>query len=180
MPRLSRSTARLGAMFWRGWCAAECVAGSWIHIGVRAGLGKHGLAVGFLRRSGVQERSIQPWVPVSGEQATAADLFETFVHRSGRGTLSPRLVNDLERDAEEFGAGGLPESLYKAELARLVERHGGGTADADALLHLGQGECVPPETPAPSGRRTPERAARVAVFLRQECQPHHPVDVAGG
>ena len=133
---------------------------------------KHALAVGFLRRSGVREHSIQPWVPAAmGGQATAAELFGVFAESPQR-RLSPRLVADLERDADELADPDLPESFYRAELARLVERHGGSRTDAEALLRLGLQERAwePAAGERQPGSRRPVAAARVAVFIRQECR----------
>ncbi|QSB16749.1 hypothetical protein JQS43_10980 [Natronosporangium hydrolyticum] len=134
---------------------------------------KHALAVGFLRRSGARESTIQPWVPapelapVYSTGDTAADLLRVFADETGR-RISPRLLSDLTRDAEEFADQHLPEELYEAELARLVVRHGGTLADGKNLASLGYLERAGRPTSG-DGRRTPERAARVAVFLRQEC-----------
>ncbi len=137
---------------------------------------KHALAVGFLRRSGVREQSIQPWQPldegaVESAGQTAAESFDLFTGRVDRRSLSPRLVTELERDADELAGGGLPEPLYLAELARLVGRHGGSRGDAVALARLGLHERSP-AGPEAGGwmRRPPIAAARVAVFIRQECR----------
>ncbi|RKN33835.1 Cas10/Cmr2 second palm domain-containing protein [Micromonospora musae] len=137
---------------------------------------KHALAVGFLRRSGARESTIQPWVPAPElatalpAGGTAADLLAVFAAEPQRRRLSPRLLGELTRDADEFADRHLPEDLYEAELTRLVVRHGGAPADAKALACLGYLERA--GRPARGdGRRTPERAARVAVFLRQECRP---------
>jgi hypothetical protein len=145
--------------------------------------GKHGLAVGYLRRSGVTAVSIQPWAGQEGE--SSASRFGLFA-REHEPRLSPGLVADLERDAGELGqlaqvsreTSGPKSGLYKAELARLVRRHagtgnGGERAAvariAEALDWLGQHEHVPSlADPARSGG--PEAAARVGVFLRQEAR----------
>lgn len=135
---------------------------------------KHALAVGFLRRSGARESTIQPWspppesLPTRPPGDTAANLRGVFALESGR-RLSPRLLGELTRDAEELADQQLPEALYEAELTRLVVRHGGTPADGKTLACLGYLERA--GRPRGDGRRTPERAARVAVFLRQECQP---------
>lgn len=124
--------------------------------------GKHGLAVGYLRRSGVRESSVQRWFGPNGQSAAA--MFSVF-GREAAHPLSPRLVADLERDAAELG--GLyrrDQGLHRAELTRLVRRHLGGepagraeaaSEVATALLELGT-----------DGRA--ESAARVGVFLRQQ------------
>jgi hypothetical protein len=61
--------------------------------------GKHALAVGYLRRSGVSAVSIQPWDARGGSSAALFGLFA----REREPRLSPRLVADLERDAGELG-----------------------------------------------------------------------------
>jgi hypothetical protein len=75
----------------------------------------------------------------------------------------------LERDGQELSGLGYP--MYRAELARLVARHGGGPGDAARLARLGINEKA--DHRAGDGRvLVPVRAARVAVFLRQECAGH--------
>jgi CRISPR-associated protein Cmr2 len=136
--------------------------------------GKNGLAVGFLRRSGVRQVSVQPWRPRREDsheigEESAANLFEVFATHTGRRGLSPRLVTELERDGQELAGLGYP--MYRAELARLVARHGGGPGDAARLARLGINEKA--DHRAGDGRvLVPVRAARVAVFLRQECAGH--------
>lgn len=142
---------------------------------------KHALAVGFLRRSGVREHSIQPWLPgLPGDDAaderTAARSFGIFARPASHDSepaprpLSPRLVTELERDAEELACPGLPDDLYRAELARLVERHGGTAEDANALVRLGMSERTTAAEEGEAAGRRPAAAARVAVFIRQECR----------
>jgi hypothetical protein len=76
-------------------------------------------------------------------------------------------VPALERDAAELaGIAKLSPELYRAELARIVDRHGGSGAEADKLARLGLRECGPPDS---IGGPVPVRAAKVALFLRQEC-----------
>jgi CRISPR-associated protein Cmr2 len=131
--------------------------------------GKHALAVAYLRRSGAREHSIQPWPPDDGQRVngqSAATMFGGFA-REAASPLSPRLVADLERDAAELAAlSRRDETLYRAEITRLVQRHLGGEPTgragaarevAAALLELGRG-----------GRLA--GAARVGVFLRQEAR----------
>ncbi len=149
---------------------------------------KHVLGVGYLRHSGVRESALQPWAPsgastggpasVGGPDAdfglflapAAASGGEERERRPGgeqqlARRLSLRLVAVLARDAAELSA--LPQDLYEAEVSRLVYRHGGTADDARALLRLGREELGP----GPGGaRRRPVAAARVAAFLRQECQ----------
>ncbi|GAA0405443.1 type III-B CRISPR-associated protein Cas10/Cmr2 [Micromonospora gifhornensis] len=137
---------------------------------------KHALAVGFLRRSGTRESTIQPWTPAPevattlAPGGTAADLLSVFTASTTGRLLSPRILTELTRDAAEFADQQLPQELYEAELARLVARHGGTPSDGRTLACLGYLERAG-RPPHGDGRRTPERAARVAVFLRQECRP---------
>ncbi len=135
--------------------------------------GKHALAVGYLRRSGVAAQSIQPWADRDGN--SSADRFGLFA-REREPRLSPRLVADLERDAGELASLAevsqrIRRPLYTAELARLVRRHAGPDAGshreaidriAGALDWLGLHEHA--ESPGP------QAAARVGVFLRQEAR----------
>lgn len=125
---------------------------------------KHALAVGYLRRSGVRESSIQPWSGASGQSSAA--IFRVFGPEAAH-PLSPRLVTDLERDATELaGLYRRDQALYRAELTRLVQRHLGGektgraeaaSEAATALLALGTGRSL-------------AGVARVGVFLRQEAR----------
>src|ERR1039457_1695511 len=131
--------------------------------------GKHGLAVGYLRRSGVRAVSIQPWADREGN--SSAHLFGLFA-REREPRLSPRLVADLERDAAELAdlsevSQRLHRPLYTAELARLVRRHAGAGAAqhrdaisrvAGALDWLGRHEHA--RSPVnPDGPAGPEVAA---------------------
>ena len=85
--------------------------------------GKHGLAVGYLRRSGASAVSIQPWPgPENQDSAGLPGIFA----RGKEGRLAPRLAADLLRDADELaGLARASERLYLAELGRLVRRHTG-------------------------------------------------------
>lgn len=143
--------------------------------------GKHGLAVGYLRRSGAAAVSVQPWAGEDG--SSSASRFELFA-RDHEPRLSPGLVADLMRDEGELFAlaresrqlSGAKAGLYRAELARLIRRHadaGGGreavTRIAAALDWLGRHEHA--DSPADPGRPGgPELAAQVGVFLRQEAR----------
>jgi CRISPR-associated protein Cmr2 len=140
--------------------------------------GKHGLAVGYLRRSGVSDVSIQPWSGYA--KRNSAELFGLF-RRDAEHRLSPRLVADLDRDVAELSSlVGVPGGIYQQEIARLVRRHINGTRDghgldaavkgiAEALVHLGEHERSPEEPGAKAAVR-PQAAARVGVFLRQEAR----------
>lgn len=164
--------------------------------------GKHALAIGYLRRSGVSEVSIQPWPGPDGDSTAA--LFGLFA-KDAEHMLSPRLAADLERDAdalEELRVASERQNrreLYVGELARLVRRHmstrsghpgrsgdrpgeqpeppKGAALDAArrmamALDWLGRHECAPAETPGEVPG--PYVAARVGVFLRQEAAARGP------
>jgi hypothetical protein len=169
--------------------------------------GKHALAVGYLRRSGVSEVSIQPWPGPDG--ASTAALFGLFA-KDAEYRLSPRLAADLERDADALDELRVASErdnrreLYVGELARLVRRHmstpsdrpdrgGGESADqpkasnraawdaakrtAVALDWLGRHERAPGETPGEVPG--PYVAARVGVFLRQEAAAPRAGDAPG-
>lgn len=133
--------------------------------------GKHALAVGYLRRSGVADCSVQPWSGSDGKSAAA--MFAVF-GRDAAHPLSPRLVTDLARDATELtGLYAREQALHRSELTRLVRRHlGGDTAGHEtaasevttALLALGAGRGVV------GGPGDSASAARVGVFLRQEAR----------
>jgi len=140
--------------------------------------GKHGLAVGYLRRSGVADVSIQPWSGYAGR--SSAELFGLF-RRDAEHRLSPRLLADLDRDSAELSSlVGVPGGIYQQEIARLVRRHITGAGDgrapdtavkgiAEALVHLGERERSPRE-PGLKVAVRPQAAARVGVFLRQEAR----------
>jgi CRISPR-associated protein Cmr2 len=161
--------------------------------------GKHALTVGYLRRSGASEFSIQPWAVSAGSGApeglaasSSADLLGLFA-ADRVNPLSPRLVADLERDAGELSRlFERDRAVYRAELARLVGRHirkaahpaadgsrpaaqararlrAAASEAADALWWLGQKEYAPRDPTTPAGPR-PARAARIGVFLRQEAR----------
>jgi CRISPR-associated protein Cmr2 len=126
--------------------------------------GKDGLAIGYLRRSGSTEMSVQPWAvdPVGALQIFTRDADHV---------LSPRLVADLVADADGLAELDTMPGVQRAELRRLVGRHlDRGVPPqrvlevADALALLGQEERAPD---AP-GRCVP--GARVGVFLRQEAR----------
>jgi CRISPR-associated protein Cmr2 len=141
---------------------------------------KHALAVGYIRRSGVSEASIQQWTADGGQ---AADLFAVFA-ADAEHRLSPRLLADLERDKEELAAlSAAHADVFRAELARLVRRHTLGAKGgiltaaaaqasavkaANALDWLGSREQAGTSRPDDVARL--EIAARVGVFLRQEAR----------
>ena len=93
--------------------------------------------------------------------------------------LSPRLVADLDRDADELARlSVVSDRLYRAELTRLVHRHSGdrdraarsrAAEIAGALADLGASEAAGEPGERAGGSR-PQHAARVGVFLRQEAR----------
>lgn len=137
--------------------------------------GKHGLAVGYLRRSGVSEASVQPWAGPGG--GSAADLFGIFTATGHLGRLSPRLVADLDRDSSELERlSSCAPGLYRAELTRLIRRHTDAgpheaqeSAAAAALEWLGKNEAAARSQDGDRAAR-PQIAGRVGVFLRQEAR----------
>jgi len=155
--------------------------------------GKHGLAIGFARRSGPAFRIVLPWA----EHTTVRALLDALAPRGqAHGSpapsrpVSPRLVFTLERDAGALDAllgdgAGRPShrTLVQQELRRLVARHSGPDArstDPDVralagfLYETGRTPGPRPSPDAgPSGPRRgfdPVPAARVAHFLRQEAR----------
>ncbi|GAA3820696.1 Cas10/Cmr2 second palm domain-containing protein [Streptomyces chiangmaiensis] len=134
---------------------------------------KNGLAVGYVRRSGVREQSLQPWQRAGGGPQPVDD-FSVFLDSAYDRPLSLRLVQDCLRDEEELAS--LPGDLFSAELARLVGRHSGtrpptdavARAQADALARLARGEA---SRQVDAERRVPRLAepVKVAAFLRREC-----------
>lgn len=83
----------------------------------------------------------------------------------GSDVLSGALGSDLERDEVLLRElTGEPE-LLRAELIRLVERHGGTRQAGQALYALGRAERV-----GSRGDITPVPAALVARFLFQEAR----------
>ncbi|MCK9874105.1 type III-B CRISPR-associated protein Cas10/Cmr2 [Nocardiopsis dassonvillei] len=138
---------------------------------------KHGLGVGFLRRSGSHAHCALPWTAQlegePGQETSAVDRLSVFAPAEDDPVrLSPGLVQDLAAGAAELNDGrGLPMRVARAEIRRLTERHTmgeGSTAQqravfaeraADALLWLGR---------EASRSRVDLDCARVAVFLRQE------------
>ncbi len=135
--------------------------------------GKHGLGVGYLRRSGASERSVQPWQAGGAETIGAYGVFAG----SRQYRLSPGLLADLDKDGAELArlSADWPD-VYRAELTRLVARHLDGNPPsaevvktAEAIATLGLHEAARPEGIQPRAA-WPLPAARVAVFLRQEAR----------
>jgi CRISPR-associated protein Cmr2 len=177
-PGLTASTAVLFFHYHAGLQSALTGARQLLEEAKKRVDGKHGLAVGYLRRSGASEASIQPWPGPDG--GTAADLFGVFATGIEH-PLSPRLLADLERDHAELARLSRQHpGHYRAELTRLVHRHTGKGEDggpaavraaamaAQALEWLGEHEKA--RTMRVHDIPGPELAARVGVFLRQEAR----------
>jgi CRISPR-associated protein len=136
--------------------------------------GKHGLAVGYMRRSGASEFSIQPWggspgqgTPGGPAASSAVGLLGLFAADRAY-PLSPRLVADLERDAGELSRlFERDQAIYRAELARLVGRHIGKAADPSAA---GTRSAIAPPagTQAAARRAAVREAADVLWWLGQQ------------
>jgi hypothetical protein len=137
--------------------------------------GKHGLGVGYLRRSGASEVSVQPWGFRDGS-GDAIGLFGVFA-AGQEYPLSPGLLADLDRDRDELARLSVSAAdYYQAELTRLIRRHMSGDPPlaqvaevAVALGRLGDHEAAKRPAEVPAGA-WPQPAARVAVFLRQEAR----------
>lgn len=129
------------------------------------------LAVVIRRRGGERARTIQPWRP-GGNGETAVDLLERVRPKHEQGQLSAGLAARLEQDATPLTelaahsrATAHSRPTLAAELARLVDRHGGTPQAAQALNVLGQQER------STAGRIfQPVPSVLVARFLHQECQ----------
>lgn len=140
---------------------------------------KNGLAVGYVRRSGVREQSVQAWTRRADGRGPAEDFAE-FLAGAGAGAgvadgsmdgrrdrgISLRIVQDCLRDEDELIS--LPDGLFEAEMRRLVARHGGTPGQADALVRLAGAETSRQGDPGQFTRRLAE-PVKVAAFLRQEC-----------
>ncbi|MGW0084526.1 type III-B CRISPR-associated protein Cas10/Cmr2 [Streptomyces sp. NPDC003393] len=134
---------------------------------------KNGLAVGYIRRSGVREQSVQKWSRHTDDRGPAEDFAEFLAapQTTAEGAVHGRrlslgVVYDCLRDEEELIS--LPDGLFTAEMRRLVTRHGGTLAQADALVRLSNAETGRQGDPGEFTRRLAE-PVKVAAFLRQEC-----------
>ncbi|MGH3842085.1 MAG: Cas10/Cmr2 second palm domain-containing protein [Pseudonocardiaceae bacterium] len=130
-----------------------------------AGRSRDALAVLVRRRGGQRAQTVQPWWPRTEDGASATDLLGRIRPGPGSDALSAALGSELERDeALLHELTGEPE-LLRAELVRLVTRHGGTPEAGKALYTLGRSERA--------GRRgaiAPVPAALVARFLSQEAR----------
>ncbi|MGJ3558953.1 hypothetical protein ACR6C2_08215 [Streptomyces sp. INA 01156] len=103
--------------------------------------GKNALAVGYVRRSGTRDESVQAWSRRSDNRSPVDDFTEFLMTRHDRQPgpgadrgLSLRIVHDCLRDERELVS--LPDDVFAAEMRRLVARHNGTPAQADALIRL--------------------------------------------
>jgi CRISPR-associated protein Cmr2 len=147
---------------------------------------KHGLAVGYERRTGTTHHTVQPWDSPRGA-GLGKVLAALSAEGAGSAQVSPRLVFDLQRDGDALASlAGAHESLLRAEMRRLVARHRRRSdnvvdvapeegqvatvesstdhAFADLLVDLGLEEAEV------TGKFDPVPAARVGLFLRQEAR----------
>ncbi|GAA3732311.1 Cas10/Cmr2 second palm domain-containing protein [Salinactinospora qingdaonensis] len=139
--------------------------------------GKHALAAGYLRRAGAREVCVQPWVPNRlAPGLSAGDYLADFTPGADADAprLSPGLLRDVERDAAALAE--LDQDTFEAELRRLVHRHtSGGDERTRREFAVLAGRrlrtlSAPDNLPADDSHRSLIAAARVAVFLRQECR----------
>ncbi|MGQ0776559.1 MAG: hypothetical protein ACT4NY_19390 [Pseudonocardiales bacterium] len=132
------------------------------------------IAVVVRRRGGERARTFQPWWPPgAGDDVSAVDLLTRIRPGPGMDVLSAGLVSDLERDEEMLRELTEP-ALLRAELIRLVQRHGGTSEAGKALYLLGQAErsvsLDRAERSVTGSRIAPVPAALVARFLSQEAR----------
>lgn len=133
------------------------------HQARRGGRSRDALGVVVRRRGGERARTVQPWWPVPPDGASAAQLLTRIRPDPRADALSAVLGSDLERDQATLSElAEADRTLLRAELIRLVRRHGGTPQAGDALCTLGLSERGAP------GRFEPVPAALVARFLTQE------------
>ncbi|TQN28628.1 CRISPR-associated protein Cmr2 [Haloactinospora alba] len=134
---------------------------------------KHGLSVEYLRSSSASDRHVGRW-----EDGPTSSL-EVFLPRAGERPmeLSPTLVHELERSAGQLHGllrSGEPHagSTARREIRRLIERHvySDGTAGAEHVRQFASeaDEALWNLREARGRDEVPVRAARIAVFLKQE------------
>ncbi|MGH4020378.1 MAG: Cas10/Cmr2 second palm domain-containing protein [Pseudonocardiaceae bacterium] len=132
------------------------------------GRSRDAFAVVVRRRGGERARTVLPWWPGADPNAASAmTLLDQIRPGPESGALSGALGSDLERDKQVLSdLGATDEALLRAELIRLVARHGGTKDAGDALCTLGLAERG-----VHKGRRfEPVPAALVARFLSQEAR----------
>ncbi|HUZ26616.1 MAG TPA: type III-B CRISPR-associated protein Cas10/Cmr2 [Streptosporangiaceae bacterium] len=143
---------------------------------------KHALTVGYVRRSGASEFSIQRWdataLPGPGGSTGAGSTAESLrLFAADRAhPLSPRLVADLERDASELASlSGREPAIYRAEIARLVGRHIGKAADQEPDgTPVGGGQVRAAGSAAARSAAAREAADALLRLGQQEYAPRGP------
>jgi GGDEF domain-containing protein len=131
------------------------------------GRSRDALAVVVCRRGGQRARTVLPWwPPADPDSLSATALLERIQPGSGSDALSGALGSELERDKDVLSdLGHADQALLRAELVRLVDRHGGTKEAGEALCTLGLSERG-----ADKRRFEPVPAALVARFLTQEAR----------
>ena len=131
-----------------------------------SGRSRDALAVVVHRRGGQRARTVQPWWPPGTEDGASATELLTRIRPGPRAdVLSAVLGSDLERDEARLRELDGQPALLRAELTRLVQRHGGTPQAGKALYVLGKYERAVPESGI-----APVPAALVARFLSQEAR----------
>jgi len=133
-----------------------------------SGRSRDALAVVVRRRGGERARTVLPWWPPGTDDgASATELLNRIRPGPDADTLSAVLGSDLERDEARLDELAAEPALLRAELVRLVRRHGGTPEAGQALFILGRAERA-----GRAGRSgiLPVPAALVARFLSQEAR----------
>jgi len=131
-----------------------------------SGRSRNALAVVVRRRGGERARTVQPWWPPGTEDgAGATELLSRIRPGPGTDVLSAALGSDLERDEASLRELDGEPTLLRAELTRLVQRHGGTPEAGKALYTLGRAERA-----VTASGIAPVPAALVARFLSQEAR----------
>lgn len=134
---------------------------------------KHGLAVGFQRRSGSSYEIARPWSAPSGSTAFI-DLLEAL-RNAGQMSLTSGLLNQLRRDQAELESLAYVDQWHlELEVRRLVKRHmvrlpGESTNVRDLVANQWSEAIVHVATSSPIGIDL-VGAMRIGLFLRQECR----------
>ncbi len=137
------------------------------------GQSRDALAVVVRRRGGERARTVLPWWPQADPHgAGATELLDRIRPGPDVNALSGALGSDLERDKEMLSELGTDQALLRAELVRLVARHGGTPEAGDALCTLG---CPSEPSTGADSSRCPPRWSRGSSRRRR--REHH---LAGG
>ncbi|MGH3937599.1 MAG: Cas10/Cmr2 second palm domain-containing protein [Pseudonocardiaceae bacterium] len=106
-----------------------------------SGRTRDAFAVVVRRRGGERARTFQPWWPPgAGADVSAVDLLTRIRPGPEVDVLSAGLVSDLDRDKKMLLELTDDPALLRAELIRLVQRHGGTPEAGNALFLLGRAE----------------------------------------